>query len=202
MAEKWEIEGEYFESCNCEVLCPCLLSRAQARPTEGHCNVAMAFHITRGRYANVSLDGLNVVAAFHTPGIMAHGNWTAALYVDERADSEQRTALERIFSGEADGPFGRLSALVATRLPTKSVPIEFTSEDRKRKITIPKIAEITVEGIVGIKDLVVWIDNVAHPCATRLAAARGIESRLVDGRLVFHNSGRNGHFAPIKWSGP
>jgi len=33
MEPAWRISGEYFESCNCEVLCPCLLSRAQARPT-------------------------------------------------------------------------------------------------------------------------------------------------------------------------
>jgi hypothetical protein len=32
--ESWRIDGEYFESCNYELLCPCLLSHAQARPTE------------------------------------------------------------------------------------------------------------------------------------------------------------------------
>ncbi len=42
--QSWKIQGEYFESCNCEVLCPCLLSGAQPlRPTEGHCDVVLAF---------------------------------------------------------------------------------------------------------------------------------------------------------------
>src|SRR5205809_1001606 len=42
MAEPWRIEGEYLETCNCAVLCPCLLvprnarRGATARPTEGY----------------------------------------------------------------------------------------------------------------------------------------------------------------------
>jgi hypothetical protein len=45
---RWQIEGEYFENCNCKVVCPCLLSPNQpltSRPTEGACEFAMAFHI-------------------------------------------------------------------------------------------------------------------------------------------------------------
>jgi hypothetical protein len=30
--EGWSLKGEYFESCNCEVLCPCLLWNAQTFP--------------------------------------------------------------------------------------------------------------------------------------------------------------------------
>jgi hypothetical protein len=201
MAEKWQIEGEYFESCNCEVLCPCLLSRAEARPTEGHCDVVMAFHIARGTYGKIELGGLNAVAAFYTPGPMSAGNWTAALYVDERGSAEQRQALEQILLGKAGSPLSRFSPLIAKQLPTKSVPITFISEGRVRKLTIPNIADITVEGIVGVRDEVVFLDNVAHPAARRLAAARAGESHFKDHSLSFTNSARNGHFAPIKWSG-
>jgi hypothetical protein len=55
----WRIEGEYFESCNCELLCPCLLSNAQARPTEGHCDVVLAIHIRNGNYGTTDLSGLS-----------------------------------------------------------------------------------------------------------------------------------------------
>jgi hypothetical protein len=202
MAEKWQIEGEYFESCNCEVLCPCLLSRAQARPTEGHCDVVMAFHIAKGTYGNVELNGLNAVTACYTPGVMSAGNWTAALYVDERASADQRHALEQIMLGKAAGsPLSRFAPLITHQLPTKSVPITFVSEGRVRKLVIPGVADITVEGIVGVGDEVVFLDHVGHPVARRLAAARGRESHFKDHSLSFSNSGRNGHFAPIKWSG-
>ena len=43
----WTLAGEYFESCNCEILCPCLL--LGARPTEGHCDVERDFGIGRIR---------------------------------------------------------------------------------------------------------------------------------------------------------
>jgi len=93
---KWSIEGEYFESCNCELLCPCLLSHAQIRPTEGHCDVVLATHIASGKCGDVDLTGLNAVQALTTPGPMAQGNGTLAVYVDSRASEPQRALLERL----------------------------------------------------------------------------------------------------------
>lgn len=31
----WKIDGEYFENCNCDVLCPCITSNLQRNPTHG-----------------------------------------------------------------------------------------------------------------------------------------------------------------------
>ena len=52
----WRIEGEYFESCNCEFLCPCVLSNVQARPTEGHCDAVLAIHIRNGNYGATDIS--------------------------------------------------------------------------------------------------------------------------------------------------
>src|SRR5579872_6885146 len=71
---KWRLSGDYFENCNCDVVCPCLVSPATpmtARPTQGVCDVALFFHIDQGRYDQTSLDGLNVAVVAHTPGPMA-----------------------------------------------------------------------------------------------------------------------------------
>ena len=62
---QWTLAGEYFESCNCEILCPCLL--LGGRPTEGHCDVVLAFHIEKGKYGSIDLSGLNAVQALTTP---------------------------------------------------------------------------------------------------------------------------------------
>src|SRR6185312_8303935 len=91
---KWRITGQYFESCNCELLCPCLLSHAQARPTEGHCDVVLATHIDQGDYDEIDLSGLNAVQALTTPGPMAQGNGALELYLDARANAAQRAGLE------------------------------------------------------------------------------------------------------------
>jgi hypothetical protein len=197
---KWRIEGEYFESCNCELLCPCLLSHAQVRPTEGHCDVVLATHITSGDCAGADLAGLNAVQALTTPGPMAQGNGTLAIYVDTRATEPQRAALEAIFAGLAGGPPSLLAGMVAHRLPTKAAPIAFSSDGRAFKLAIAGITEVAVEGVIGAGNQVVWIDNVGHPFSRRLAAAKASQSSFKDHSLTFENTGRNGHFSSINWS--
>jgi len=103
---QWRIAGDYFENCNCDVVCPCLFSTAPqltSRPTQGVCDVAFGFHINQGHYGDVTHDGLNAAVIAHTPGAMAEGNWSVALYVDERGDAAQRAALQAIFSGTSGG---------------------------------------------------------------------------------------------------
>lgn len=58
---KWRLTGDYFENCNCDVVCPCLASAAQpptANPTQGVCD-AVVFHMEQGSYRGVSPDQLN-----------------------------------------------------------------------------------------------------------------------------------------------
>lgn len=198
----WRISGEYFESCNCEVLCPCLLSRAKARPTEGHCDVVVAFDVKTGAYGATDLGGTRAVLVIYTPGVMADGGWTVGTYVEEQATAEQRAALEAIVSGQAGGPLARLAPLMAIRLETRAAPITVTAVGRRRTLAIPGIAEITVEGIEGAGGKEVWLENVGHFASRRLAAARGLVARFRDRALSFENSGRNGHYSAIEWSGP
>ncbi len=61
----WKVQGDYFEACNCESTCPCLFL---SDPDHGDCQLAIAWHIDKGHYGSTSLDGLNVVAIFYTPG--------------------------------------------------------------------------------------------------------------------------------------
>ena len=71
---QWQLSGDYFENCNCNVVCPCLVSKSApltSRPTEGECNVVLIFHIDGGSYDGMRLDGLNVVAG--RPYARPHG---------------------------------------------------------------------------------------------------------------------------------
>ena len=98
--ERWHLKGEYFENCNCEVLCPCVVPGPPTDPTEGHCDVGFAFHIQEGDFGGVSLNNLIFVVIAYTPGNMGAGNWTTAVYIYEKANDAQRKALGRILSGE------------------------------------------------------------------------------------------------------
>jgi hypothetical protein len=198
--ESWQIEGEYFESCNCTVLCPCLLSHLAATPTDGHCDVVLAVHINQGRYGKIDLSGLNSVQALMTPGPMGKGNGVLAVYIDSRGSAEQRDALQQIFTGAAGGPPSLFGPLISKQLPTKTTAIDFTLDGNQRRLSMPGIAEIAIEGVVGADQKVVWLENVFHPFSSHLAVAQGKESHYQDHSFNFQNSGRNGHFSPIKWS--
>ena len=54
----WQISGEYMETCNCALLCPCITSNLTAWPTEGDCKAAVAMRIDKGSKDGVQLDGL------------------------------------------------------------------------------------------------------------------------------------------------
>jgi len=208
-APAWRIAGDYLENCNCVVLCPCIVGPRNARggplarPTEGYCDVPVVFRIERGRYGDTTLDGLAAAVVIHTPGPMGEGNWTAGLYLDERADGAQRAALEAIFGGAAGGPLGWAATLVATRLPTRLVPIRFETDGRRRRAAIPGVLDVEIEGLEGADGAgEVWLDNVRHFAARRLAVARATRSAYRDHGWDWNHTGRNGHYAAFAWSGP
>src|SRR3979490_1908522 len=119
---QWQLSGDYFKNCNCSVVCPCLVSTAApltSRPTEGVCDVAMVFHVEKGSYGDVTLDGLNVALAIHTPGPMGEGNWAVGPYIDHGADDKQTDALGSISTGVAGGPMAAFAPLIAKNLGAK-----------------------------------------------------------------------------------
>ena len=146
--QKWHLSGDYFENCNCNVVCPCLVSPSApltARPSQGVCDVALVFHIDKGNYGQVSLDGLNVAVVGHTPGPMGEGNWTLAAYIDERADEQQTAALGAIFSGAEGGPMAAFAPLVGKHLGVKKVAIKYAISGKSRSAEIPGIMHMAVE---------------------------------------------------------
>ena len=94
----WRVRGDVMEACNCTTTCPCNFG---SDPTQGFCEAIVAWRIQEGLYGNTRLDGLNVVSYVRMPGNIFQGNWTAGLYLDQRATQEQVEALESIFSGQA-----------------------------------------------------------------------------------------------------
>src|SRR5215813_12869361 len=110
----WSVSGQYYETCSCDFVCPCLPGQMMVSPTKGSCTFAMAFQIERGTYGQVSLDGLGFIVLGFTPEEMGKGNWSVGVIIDERATAEQRDAITAIASGAAGGPMAALSGLVGT----------------------------------------------------------------------------------------
>jgi hypothetical protein len=47
--KRWNFSGSYFETCNCDVACPCVFQNA---PTKGACTALLAWHIDQGCFGD------------------------------------------------------------------------------------------------------------------------------------------------------
>lgn len=204
MAEtNWRVEGEYFESCNCAFLCPCIPSNMTASPTNGECKVALVFHITEGHFGETSLDDLTFVVAAHTPGAMAEGNWTLGLIIDERASDVQQEAIGAIASGSAGGPMAALAPLIGNFAGIELRPVRFEKDGMNCSVVVPEMLEQSVTGVASAADPTqpIMIDHTAHPANPRLALAKATVSHLHAFGIDWDDDGgqNNGHFAPFSW---
>jgi hypothetical protein len=202
---RWQVSGDYFESCSCDYVCPCLPSGLAGKPTKGWCTFAFAFHVVKGHYGKVKLDGLNFAVVGHTPGIMGQGDWSVGVIIDERAKPDQQQAITGIASGQAGGPMAALGPLIGKFLGVERQPIRFEKKGLGRAVSIPSVLDQAVEGVPGAvrKKEPLYIDNTLHPANSRLALAKATHSHLNAFGLRWDDTtgGNNGHFAPFTWQG-
>src|SRR5215472_2939335 len=143
----FHVDGDYFESCTCQVSCPCIFL---APATEDACDVLLAWHIRSGEMYGVSLEDLNVALAVHSPKRMTEGGWKAALYLDERANPDQAKALGAIFSGQAGGHLANVAPLIGTVTGVYSAPIRFESDGGRRSVRVGDVLHMEVDELKGM----------------------------------------------------
>ena len=203
-APAWQVSGQYYETCSCDFVCPCVPGGLTVSPTKGTCTFAMAFQVERGSYGTVSLDGLGFIVLGFTPEAMAKGNWSVGLIADERASADQRDAITAIASGAAGGPMAALSGLVGTFLGVQPAPIHFDRSGAKWSVTAAEFVDMAAEGAMGMNPDAtepLHLDNTGHPAADRFALARAGRSRVLALGLAWEDvSGKNnGQYAPFSW---
>jgi hypothetical protein len=132
----WAIRGTYFESCNCDPICPCrrIDGVAGGRSTQGVCMGVLSWLIEQGEIEGVDVSGLPTALACRYSDDEPGSPWTWVLYIDAHASSEQRTALEDVFTGRLGGDAERhfpwawkASELVAVR------PVEIAVDHSRRR---------------------------------------------------------------------
>jgi hypothetical protein len=130
----WVFDADYLQACNCDYGCPCEFS---APPTPGFCEGTGAWRIKTGRCDNVPLDGLGLAFAAHWPHAIHLGGGTVSIFIDERANQEQRQALENIAFGKLGGlPFEILATTFSTVQETRFVPFEFQVDGRNGRARV------------------------------------------------------------------
>jgi hypothetical protein len=199
----WQIAGDYFETCSCDFLCPCVPSNLAAKPTKGYCDFAMVFHIETGNSDGVKLDNLTFAVVGNAPEVMGKGNWSVGLIVDDRASADQKQAIMSIASGQAGGPPAILTSVIGNFLGVESRPIEYRKDGSRYSVSIPNMLEQSLEPTVSPvnPDQPLYIDNTMHPANARLALAKATGSHLHAFGLNWDDSSgnNNGHFAPFNW---
>jgi hypothetical protein len=203
-APSWKASGQYYETCSCDFVCPCILGQMAVAPTKGSCTFAMAFQIEQGSYGTVPLDGLGFIVLGLTPEAMGKGNWSVGVIADERASAEQRDAIAAIASGSGGGPMAALSGLVGTFLGVESAPIRFEREGAKWSVTAASLVDMSAEGAMGVNPNTtepLHLDNTGHPAASRFALARALKSHVDALGLRWSDAGgkNSGQYAPFSW---
>jgi hypothetical protein len=197
------MKGELVLSCNCTVFCPCVLSLGNHPPSEGYCQTWAGFRIDKGHYDDVDLSGINLGLIMEIPGYMSRGNWTAGLFVDERASIYAEKAFGKIFSGKAGGTTALLDILVGKFLGIERAPITYEVKDRTRIFQIPKIIDGAVTPIAG-KDAEgdTVITNSQYWIAPEIIVAKSDKSRLRAFGRNWNFAGRSAEICKLDWRGP
>ena len=95
----FRVRGAYFESCNCEAICPCRMIGGVpgGHSTYGICFGALSWKIEEGHAGDVDLSRLGVVLICRYDDDEPGSPWSVRLHVDAAGDERQRAALEHVF---------------------------------------------------------------------------------------------------------
>jgi hypothetical protein len=199
----WRIRGSYFESCNCEAICPCrkINGVPGGRSTYGECLGVLSWVIEDGNADGVVLDGLKVALATRYHDDEPGSPWSFVMYVDARADTAQRGALEDIYTGRLGG-----DAVVhfpwawkeAERLAVRPVEVEVSHEPRRQWLRIHDHVTVRIREAWAGQETVTCVIPGHEQSGEELVAD---ELRVNDGPLRFEFRGNCGYSAPFDYAG-
>ena len=161
----YHLEGRLLEVCNCRVLCPCWIGED---PDFGTCDTIIAWRVDKGTVDGVEVGGNTIAAVAHVPGNILEGNWTAAIFVDDKASKAQEDALLKVYTGQAGGPVADLAKLIGTVVSVERAPIRFDIQGGKGTLEIGKDYYAELEPYVGAMGATTTLtDTSSRPCRAR-----------------------------------
>ena len=203
VATSWHIRGSYFESCNCDPICPCrrIDNVAGGRSTHGICTGVLSWLIEEGNAAGTDLAGLAVALAIRYDDDEPGSPWTWVLYLDETGSEEQRTALEEIYTGRLGGdaqthfPWAwKASELLAVR----PVAIDVDHTQRRQWLRIRDRVTVQIRDRHPGNATVTCVIPGHDRSGEELVAD---ELLVNDGPLTFFYTGTCGYAADFDYSG-
>src|SRR5918996_146804 len=185
----WKVSGDFFDVCKCNMPCPCTFAQS---PSYGDCDGVLAYHIKNGHYGQTTLDSLNVLGLTYFKGNIWAGETKASigLYFDEKANPQQREALQMVFSGKAGGFMAEFAKLVQDVRGIEFAPIKFEVSDdlSSWSAEIPGKVVAKAEALSGPSTTATW--------------GKAITDEVDAMGFKWEWNGRSSKHIPFDWSGP
>jgi len=176
----WNLKGSYFETCSCDLMCPCNMSMAHGA-TYDFCRVTLVFNIKDDEIEGTDVSGLGVAAIADSPKVMTEGNWRLGLFIDDRADDEQMEKLTAVYGGQKGGPMEMAAAMIGELLGVERAPFEVVEDGLTHSVKIGDAIDFEIEDIVpfGVETgQPVRLVGVFHPAASEFNAAEAKRSKI------------------------
>jgi hypothetical protein len=176
----WKLEGTYFETCSCEVVCPCTASLALGADYD-RCRVTLVFHITDGDVEGTDVSGLTVAGVGDAPKVMTEGNWRLGMFIDAAASDAQADKLGAVFGGQLGGPMEALAPLISENLGVERAPIEVREEGLRHSVRIGDAVDFEIEDVVpfGVESgEPARVSGIFHPAGSELTISKATRSDI------------------------
>jgi hypothetical protein len=176
----WNLAGSYFETCSCDVICPCTASLSLGA-TRDRCRVVLVFNVKSGEVDGTDVSGLTVAAVCDTPKVMSEGNWRLGVVIDAAASDEQAEKLGGVFSGAQGGPMEALGPMIGENLGVERLPIEVHEDGLKHSVRIGDEVNFEIEDIVpfGVETgEPAKITGIFHPVGPELTVSHATRSQI------------------------
>ena len=176
----WSLQGTYFETCSCDVVCPCTASLSLGADYD-RCRVTLVFNVVDGDVDGTDVSGLKVAAIADTPKVMTDGNWRLGVFIDEAASDEQAAKLGAVFGGQLGGPMEALGPLVGENLGVERASIDVKEEGLRHSVKIGDSIEFEIEDVVsfGVESgKPARLVGIFHPAGSELTIAKATRSRI------------------------
>jgi len=176
----WSLEGTYFETCSCDVVCPCTASLALGADYD-RCRATLVFHVTQGAVDGTDVSGLTVAAIADTPKVMSEGNWRLGVFIDAAASDEQAEKLGAVFGGELGGPMEALGPLVGEHLGVQRAAIEVREDGLRHSVKIGDAINFEIEDVVpfGVESGQPGrLTGIFHPAGSELTISKATRSDI------------------------
>ena len=176
----WSLKGSYFETCSCELMCPCNLSMDHGA-TYDFCRATLIFDIREGDVDGTDIGGLKAAVIADTPKVMTDGNWKLGVFIDANASDEQAEKLGQVFTGQLGGPMEALGPLIGDMRGVERAQIDVQHDGLRHSVRIADAIDFEVEDIVpfGVETgEPVRFSGMFHPVGSDLTMAEARRSRI------------------------